>query len=186
MKNFLRVLAALVAVVIIGILIIVYVDGKNPQSSQEEFQNAYDSFVFTAKSMPNKLLGTEDEQWRFEVENEKITFSQFLDWKDHTRKQYFEIYYQNDKIVIHQYDKIFTGNSNQGFYLKSRWRVFKNAENFSTTMMENFLDEVRNNGTDEGSYYSVLLPDYYPAWSWRNFNLGRNDDERENYVSPSF
>ena len=179
-KKTLIVLIAVVLIVITGIVIILIVDGKNPQSSEDEMRNVFDQVASQSNEAQNKNPFTGiNAGWSLDVGKKKIIFSQYI---DPGSQQYLEIFLKGNKIVLFQYNYDIPTISSDFSKYWYKYREFKNSRDFQIKF-ESFLEDLKNNGKDNDSFDPLNLSDYYPAWSWRNWQLLRNDNKSDNMYS---
>ena len=162
------------------------------QSTPKELKVAFNEAIKVATALqeknPYKNEKEELVQWEISISGECIEFRQHPSWDFHYAneyKQYMKLSLKGDKIILKQYDFAnYSTSLGENASLSTfgaaydKIREFKSAKDFSKKFTK-FAEDLAKFKTGEYEYKSLVLSDYYPACTWRNWKLSNHDDEKD-------
>ena len=156
------------------------------QSTPQELTAAFSKAVKIANELqahnPYKDEKEALVQWEIETSSSSITFRQHPSWDYHYAdeyKQHVILSFKGDKIIMNQFESAnYTRGSVSTFgFGYDKFREYKNAQDFLEKFAE-FAKDLSKFKTGEYSYQSLVLSDYYPSCTWRNWRLSAHDNEK--------
>ncbi|MFA6251187.1 MAG: hypothetical protein WC603_00990 [Candidatus Paceibacterota bacterium] len=195
--TFVGLIACIVACIVAGLLFWWIMFGNNPQSSKKELANAMEEIISRAQVLYDSNYYVADST---EVINVRDIHRRFTEWNllelelgghqttsglayeydvdndyysDGELTQNIFFYLSNDstKIIMHQF--VFADYEGASGAHLPKYREFRNADDFTEKAGRLIDYRLENLASTE----DPNLLDYYPAFNWRNMNLGFKDYE---------